>query len=68
MKPTMKTITEAVMVMYETTLPTWLISCVSGVFFCLMWATSWEIFPISVFSAVATTTPIPLPLVTIVEA
>ena len=56
------------MVMYETTLPTWLISCVSGVFFCLMWATSWEIFPISVFSAVATTTPIPLPLVTIVEA
>ena len=33
-----------------------------------MWATSWEIFPISVCSAVAITTPRPLPLVTEVEA
>ena len=68
MNPITKMMIDAIIEIYDTTLPTPSISLINGVLVDFICETSRDILPISVSLAVATTTPRPLPVVTAVEA
>ena len=68
MNPITKMMIDAIIEIYDTTLPTPSISLINGVLVDFICETSREILPISVSLAVATTIPRPLPVVTAVEA